>query len=97
MLSTEVLHKESVQINVIIPEHLLIAIVNTQRKQEHKHSLPLSFLLTTLTLSAMRKKKKNSGSTCVYKQHTFIYFVSVIYSKALHRRNAQLEKITLCD
>lgn len=41
MLSSEGLHAESVQINVIIPQLLLIRVINTQCKQETAHTFSL--------------------------------------------------------
>ncbi len=44
MLSNEGLHAESVQINVIIPQLLLIRVINTQCKPETAHAFSPSLL-----------------------------------------------------
>lgn len=58
MLSNAGLHAESVQINVIIPQLLLIRVINTQCKQETAHTFSPSLLQPISPLSGMALREQ---------------------------------------
>lgn len=65
VLSNEGLHAESVEINVIIPQLLLIRVINTQCKQETASAFsPLSFSRSLLSGMALREQRHLEKVRC---------------------------------